>query len=195
MSIVSNQEILDFLGITDSFIISSFNNEEFDVLKWDVESEDLNLYNKIVTLMFPFTSKFPDYHAHCTIAYLNPGTAKKYSKDIDETIELPILKWVYSRADGKKISVDGKGEVLNIREKEKVDENLSYKEDESYEYKGYNVELHQNKRFIGEDKNYSYMCRVLKNGEYKMGLRGPVPLHKAKEAAEIFINGAIAKNE
>lgn len=27
MSIVSNQEILDFLGITDSFIISSFNNE------------------------------------------------------------------------------------------------------------------------------------------------------------------------
>ena len=76
--------------------ISSFDNEEYDVLKWDVESEDLNLYNKIVTLMFPYTNKFPDYHAHCTIAYLVPGTAKKYSKDVTETIELPIEKWVYS---------------------------------------------------------------------------------------------------
>lgn len=192
--------------------VTSFDNEKFDVLKWDVESDQLNLYNKIVTLMFPFTSKFPDYHAHCTIAYLKPGTAKKYydKEKVKSEIHVPIWKWVYSKADGKKISVDAEGNVEVMREAEdkkgKVEENLKYnlyfdkstnkvteyksqKEDESYEYKGYQVELHQNKRFIGEDGNHSYSCRVLKDGEYKMGLRGPGPLHKCKEAAELFING------
>ena len=177
--------------------ISSFDNEEFDVLKWDVESEDLNLYNKIVTLMFPFTSKFPDYHAHCTIAYLNPGSAKKYSKDVKEIIELPIEKWVYSKADGSKVAINSKGEVEEMRKAEdKVTENLEYKEDESYEYKGYQVELKQNKKYrTVDDGQYSYMCRVLKDGEYKMGLKGPVALQKCKEAAEYFINGTITKNE
>lgn len=185
--------------------ISSFNNDEFDVLKWDVESEDLNLYNKIVTLMFPFTSKFPDYHAHCTIAYLNPGAAKTYSKDVKEEIELPIEKWVYSMASGKKVAINSKGEVETIREKKdkQVQENihsvinaklhnkfLIQKDDESYDYKGFFIELHKNERFKD-----AYSCRVLKNGEYKMGLRGPVSLEKGKEAAEIFINGTIAKNE
>jgi 2'-5' RNA ligase len=155
--------------------ISSFDNEKFDVLKWDVESEYLNLYNKIVTVMFPFTSKFPDYHAHCTIAYLQPGTAKKHSKDIEEIIELPILKWVYSKADGKKLSVDSKGEVSIIREANKST-------DESFTHGEYLAEIKPISKFNG-----MYSCRVFKNGEYKMGVKGPSTLENARLAAWRFI--------
>lgn len=192
--------------------ISSFNNEKFDVLKWDVESEDLNLYNKIVTLMFPFTSKFPDYHAHCTIAYLIPGKAKTYSKEIKEIIELPIEKWVYSKADGTKVCINSKGEIEELRkaEDDKVVEYFKtqlkkvshipvskfYKEDESYDYKGYHIELEQNKKYrMTDDNQYGYMCRVFKDGQYLMGLKGPVSLERAKRDAEYWINGTIEKDE
>jgi len=190
--------------------ITSFDNENFDVLKWDVESEQLNLYNKIVTLLFPFTSKFPDYHAHATIAYLKPGTSKTYHDTNVKDTTAEIEKWVYSKADGKKISIDAEGNVEVMREakdKEKVEEKLDFSKklnkqqikkiaeeinkdiveqlkDVSYEYKGFYIELHANERFEN-----AYNCRVLKNGEYQMGIKGPTSLSKAKEAAELFING------
>lgn len=85
--------------------ISAFKNEKFDVLKWDIESDDLNLLNKICESIFPFKSKFPDYHAHSTIAYLMPGTSDKYSRSPNNIINKQIDYWVYSKADGKKIKI------------------------------------------------------------------------------------------
>ena len=57
--------------------ISSFNNEKFDVLKFDMKGEGLRAANKALK-KFPYTSDFPRYHPHSTIAYLKPGKAKKY---------------------------------------------------------------------------------------------------------------------
>ena len=59
--------------------ISSFNNDKFDVLKFDVESKDLTKLNKIFA-KYPNTNKFPDDHPHCTIAYLKSGKAAEYIK-------------------------------------------------------------------------------------------------------------------
>ena len=57
--------------------VSSFTNENFDVLKFDIESEDLYKYNKNFS-KFPNTTEFKNYHPHCTIAYVKSGLAKKY---------------------------------------------------------------------------------------------------------------------
>jgi len=61
--------------------LSLFENEKFDVLKFDVDSKDLHALNKQVCDELEYTNKFPVYHPHCTVAYLKPGTGKKYTKN------------------------------------------------------------------------------------------------------------------
>ncbi len=83
--------------------ISSFNNEKFDVIKFDVEGEGLFKMNKLFT-KFPHTTDFPDYHPHTTIAYVKAGKGDEYHKtlDKDESLMLKPSKIVYSKADGTK---------------------------------------------------------------------------------------------
>lgn len=83
--------------------ISSFENELFDVLKFDVESEDLHQLNeKLKTL--PHTTSYPNYHPHATICYLKKGKAKKYVKELSDVkpIEVAPSEILYSKPDGTK---------------------------------------------------------------------------------------------
>lgn len=57
--------------------LSIFENEEFDVLKFDVKGECLDKANKSIAKL-PNKQSFPDYHAHLTVAYLKVGEGKKY---------------------------------------------------------------------------------------------------------------------
>jgi len=84
--------------------VSAFENEDFDVLKFDVESPVLHKINsKLVEL--PHTNNFPKYHPHSTIAYLKPGTAKKYIKAFEgRSYEVFPTKVVYSKPGGEKLS-------------------------------------------------------------------------------------------
>lgn len=61
--------------------ISLFENEEFDVLKFDVTGEYLHETNGDLQTL-PHTSTYPDYHPHLTIGYLKPGKGKQYVKEI-----------------------------------------------------------------------------------------------------------------
>ncbi len=83
--------------------ISAFSNEKFDVLKFDVDSEDMHKMNAKFK-KFPHTNNFPDYHPHVTIAYLKPKTADKYIKKMKGMEDMPIKldKLVYSKPDGDK---------------------------------------------------------------------------------------------
>jgi 2'-5' RNA ligase len=83
--------------------ISSFKGDEYDVLKFDLESEDLIKANKIF-VKFPHTTDFPNYHPHTTIAYVKTGKAEKYIKELNmiNTIKFTVSKFVYSKADGTK---------------------------------------------------------------------------------------------
>lgn len=84
--------------------VSAFENEKYDVLKFDVKCKTLNQLNKKL-VEFPHTNKFPDYHPHCTIAYLKSGTAKKYIKMLKgKEYTITPKKGVYSMASGEKIS-------------------------------------------------------------------------------------------
>lgn len=85
--------------------ISVFENELFDVLKFDVKSPDLHKLNKLFTTL-PHTNSYPDYHPHATICYLKKGMADKYKKmmkDIDPIIVTP-QEILYSKPDGTKKS-------------------------------------------------------------------------------------------
>ena len=83
--------------------VSLFENDDFDVLKFDAESGVLTEVNRKLTKL-PHTTSFPDYHAHATVAYLKPGTGKKYvSEFAGETIESTPTKIVYSKPDGSRV--------------------------------------------------------------------------------------------
>lgn len=92
---------------------SLFENEKFDVLKYDIGyptkgGSFLHKCNKELSTL-PNTQNFPDYHPHATIAYLKPGLGKKYveffkDKEATEFIATPKYA-VYSQPDGTKSKI------------------------------------------------------------------------------------------
>lgn len=89
--------------------ISIFNNEKYDVLKYDIESEDLNSLNKLFADSFEYTNDFPEYHAHCTLAYLKPGMGDKYMKDVEKQF-IPT-KFKYGYGNGNNVYIEIKETV------------------------------------------------------------------------------------
>lgn len=82
---------------------SLFQNEKYDVLKFDVEGPFLHDINKELCKL-PHTTDYPEYHPHCTIAYLKPGKGEKYTKMFKGRIfEVFPTKVVYSKPDGTKL--------------------------------------------------------------------------------------------
>jgi 2'-5' RNA ligase len=80
--------------------VSLFENDDYDVLKFEVNAKVLHEINDRLK-KFPHTNNYPEYHPHCTIAYLKKGRGKKYVKMLEGTsIEVTPSKIVYSRPDG-----------------------------------------------------------------------------------------------
>ena len=79
--------------------ISIFENELFDVVKFDVESLTLTRLNKLAS-EYPNDDKYPEYHPHMTIAYVKKGTFK-LSKD-GIKLNIPIKQICYSPISGGK---------------------------------------------------------------------------------------------
>ena len=89
---------------------SLFENENFDVLKFDVSGEGLYEANAELN-KYPNTQNFPDYHPHMTIAYLKPGKGKQYADKLNgQEFELTPTHAVYSMPSGekKKIQINTK---------------------------------------------------------------------------------------
>jgi 2'-5' RNA ligase len=82
---------------------SLFENEKYDVLKFDARNSNLHAANAKLT-MLPHTTNFPDYHPHATIGYLKKGMGKKYTEMLfDKEYTVNPNKIVYSKADGTKL--------------------------------------------------------------------------------------------
>ena len=81
---------------------SLFENPDYDVLKFDIKGDNIHETNKDLQ-QYPFTSNFPDYHPHMTIAYLKPGSGKRYVKILKE-FEYDLIPQyaVYSKPNGDK---------------------------------------------------------------------------------------------
>jgi 2'-5' RNA ligase len=88
---------------------SLFENEKYDVLKFDVDGDNLHQTNADLK-QFPFTSNYPNYHPHLTIAYLKPGMGKKYVDMLNKAkaneFWLAPQYAVYSEVDGTKTKIN-----------------------------------------------------------------------------------------
>jgi len=84
--------------------ISCFSNEEYDVIKYDVSSDILHQMNAALKYYCPFTSNFPEYHPHMTIAYVKKGEGEKYCKTFDEPIKMTLGTLKYSDPNKVKTS-------------------------------------------------------------------------------------------
>jgi 2'-5' RNA ligase len=83
--------------------INLFENENYDVLKIEVEDKLLNEYfNQLKKL--PNHSDYPEYNAHVTIAYLKSGLGKKYVEK-NPDINLKVKSLVYSKPNGERINL------------------------------------------------------------------------------------------
>ena len=82
--------------------ISVFETKIYDVVKFEIHSVLLTKLNKIMRENFDYTSNFDSYNAHMTIAYVKPGTGKKYVKDLSKTLTFLCDTFMYSYPGGEK---------------------------------------------------------------------------------------------
>lgn len=103
----------DIKKVLDEFTFSTckihnaslFENEKYDVLKFDVKGENLHACNEALK-QFPYTNNFPDYHPHMTIGYLKSGMGKKYTKMLEgQEFELVPKYAIYSEPNGTKTKI------------------------------------------------------------------------------------------
>ena len=74
--------------------ISTFEKDEFDVIKFDIDNQLINDLN-IKIKKFINSNDYPVYHPHLTIAYLKKGKGKDYVGEI-EPITIKAKYYVYS---------------------------------------------------------------------------------------------------
>lgn len=85
--------------------IDCFENENFDVVIFKIESDLLMDANKLLQ-QFPFTTDHPDYKPHMTIAYVKKGEGKKYVKELGEPVKLTMNQIVFSDSSRNKVTWD-----------------------------------------------------------------------------------------
>lgn len=82
--------------------ISIFENENFDVVKFDVECKLLHKTNEKLCQNIPYTNDYPDYHPHVTIAYVKHGEGKQFVRSLSKPYYLTPKSFKYSYTDGRK---------------------------------------------------------------------------------------------
>jgi hypothetical protein len=95
------EKIGELLKGTKPFFIrltgmSIFQNPRFDVVKMNVEGEELHRLRKIFD-QFPNVDKYKEYHPHMTLAYVKPGMGTKFqNRGVGKFARIPVSKIVYS---------------------------------------------------------------------------------------------------
>jgi 2'-5' RNA ligase len=85
---------------------SLFENENYDVLKFDTSGPNLHETN-FELKNYPHTTSFPNYHPHLTIGYLKPGMGKKYVNKLKGLqFKLDPTHVVYSMANGDNKNIE-----------------------------------------------------------------------------------------
>lgn len=57
-----------------------FENEKYDVLKFNIISPALSKLNKLLCDSTPYTNSYPSYNCHSTVAYIKSGKGHLYTK-------------------------------------------------------------------------------------------------------------------
>jgi len=88
--------------------LSYFDNPEYDVLKFDIDylNDDNNFLHSCNRELskYPHTTSFPNYHPHCTVAYIKKGKGQHYADLFkDKSYIVTPNRLVYSMASGEKL--------------------------------------------------------------------------------------------
>lgn len=81
--------------------LSTFENQAFDVLKFDVHANELAGMNRKIRKRYQHTLDYQEYKPHMTVAFLKKGTAwhyKNLSVSMPPKIKLDLLRFI--NADG-----------------------------------------------------------------------------------------------
>ena len=95
-----------------------FEKDKYDVVKIEVESEDLKRVHERLNNL-PHEDKYPEYKAHATIAYLKKGKGKKYigKFKIDKSIKFDELFFENTKDKNYKIKLARVSNVFNLYKK------------------------------------------------------------------------------
>jgi 2'-5' RNA ligase len=66
--------------------LSKFSNESFDVLNFEIISEDLHNLNGNLSEKLDYQNDYPEYNPHLTIAYVKPGMGDFYIQKMKDVI-------------------------------------------------------------------------------------------------------------
>jgi len=81
--------------------IDVFENDEFDVIKFNVDGEELKRLRTIFDKL-PNIDKYKEYHPHITLAYVHRGIGKKFkNKNNKFYSRIPIYSLKYSFNNGE----------------------------------------------------------------------------------------------
>jgi 2'-5' RNA ligase len=95
------QSILDKEIIIEIDGIDIFENDKFDVVKFNIKSNDyLNKIHDKLKSKIPNDDKFEIYKPHITIGYTKKGTGEKYIKKYNHSVKSNQI--VYVNSDGLK---------------------------------------------------------------------------------------------
>jgi tRNA nucleotidyltransferase/poly(A) polymerase/2'-5' RNA ligase len=97
--------------------ISIFENDDFDVVKFDIKNDELSKINKELRKL-PNKLTYPTYHPHMTIAYVKKGLGEKYVKKLNTNLKMIGNKLVFSTKKEKK-------SILNLNNNENLNEGKS----------------------------------------------------------------------
>lgn len=104
------EEVYNSIGLMEISLklkgLSLFENEKFDVLKFDVASKDLHdLHNEVSENINCPGNKYPKYHPHVTVSYLKPGTGKYYIKTKSDIIgeRVTANRFIFSNQYSEKV--------------------------------------------------------------------------------------------
>lgn len=88
--------------------ISYFEPEDkpYDVMKVDVEGDDLHALNGLLQKSVEFDTDFPEYKPHCTVAYLKKGFPKdEVDTKMFNGLTQPVNEIIFSSSNGTKFPV------------------------------------------------------------------------------------------
>ena len=85
--------------------ITIFEQDEYDVVKFDIHSDKLKKLNDTMRFRFEYTNNHPDYHAHMTIAYVKKWLGAKYVKENIKQVPLFGSKYIYSDHEHNKTNL------------------------------------------------------------------------------------------
>lgn len=96
-------------------------NDDYDVVKVDVDSPDLHRLNKKIAEL-PHTDTFPDYKPHATIAYVKKGKGGKYAGNRFLNGQVARLSsLVFSDKNRQQVEIQLDGKTANASTQEAID--------------------------------------------------------------------------